>query len=293
MSAVPGTDAPTGDTAAAGARSRPLAWAISVAVVLALGAVRVSTGAEFAFASLGLFPVLLTTWVAGRRAGLVIAALATATWIVGDIASGRDHRFDWIPWANGVTRFVTYAIVAALADQVRVQLSRARELSVRDPLPGLMNRQALLDFGTREVERSRRYAHLLAIVFIDLDNFQRLNDGAGHDRGDAALCATAAALRTVSRSTDALARWGGDEFALVLPEVDVEDAAMAGEQLSDALRLALGAYGGVTASVGVAWFAAPDRGFAEMLQAADRTMYRAKESGNDAYRLQAVGGSAD
>jgi len=228
--------------------------------------------------------------VAGRHAGLFIAVLATATWIVGDIASGRDHAFHWIPWANGVTRFVTYAIVVALADQVRVQLSRAQELSVRDPLTGLINRHALLDFGTREVDRSRRYAHSLAVAFIDLDNFKRLNDGEGHGRGDAALCATAAALRAASRSTDALARWGGDEFALVLPEVDMEAAAMAGERLSNALRQHLKAYGGVTASVGVAWFARPDRGFAQMLHAADGVMYAAKQAGKDTFRLQAFGG---
>ena len=104
-------------------------------------------------------------WLAGRTSGLFIAALATATRTVGDIASGRDHSFCWIPWANGVTRFVTYGIVVALADQVRVQLSQAQELSIRDPLTGLINRHTLLNFGTREVDRSRRYAHSLAVVF--------------------------------------------------------------------------------------------------------------------------------
>lgn len=275
--------------ASLGARSKPVGWSISVAVVVTLGAVRVITGAEFAFASLGLLPVLLMTWVAGRDAGLVIAALATATWIVGDMSSGRDHTFGWIPWANGVTRFVTYGIVVALADHVRTQLSQAQELSARDPLTGLINRHALLDFGTREVDRSRRYGHAIAVVFIDLDNFKQLNDGEGHSRGDAALCATAAALRAACRSTDALARWGGDEFVLVLPEVDVASAAMAGERLSNALRLNLKAYGGVTASVGVAWFPRPDRGFAQMLHAADVVMYAAKQAGKDTFLLRAFG----
>ncbi|MBC7469242.1 MAG: GGDEF domain-containing protein [Ramlibacter sp.] len=195
--------------AACGAWSKPLAWLISVAVVAALGALRAVTGAEFAFASLGLLSVPLMAWVAGRKAGVVNAALASATWIVGDIASGRDLT-DWIPWANAVTWFVTCGIVVSLTDQARVQLSKVQELSIRDPLTGLLNRHALLDFGAREVDGSRRDAHSLVVVFIDLDNFKRLNDCEGHVRSGAALCATAVALRAFSRSTDTLARWGGD-----------------------------------------------------------------------------------
>lgn len=273
--------------AANDAWSRRLAWALAVSALFALGAIRVATAAEFAFASLGLLPVLLIAWMAGRTAGMVFAALAAATWLIGDMASERDYRFAWIPWANGLTRFAAYGIVVALVDQVRGQLSREHERANRDPLTGLFNRHALEEFGSREVERSRRYAHPLAVVFMDLDNFKRLNDREGHGTGDAALCAAAAALQGTSRSTDILARWGGDEFVLLLPELDADAAALTSRRISDALRNALKGFPGLSASLGVAWFEAADRPFADMLDAADGVMYRAKQGGKNACRMQA------
>ncbi len=272
--------------AADDARSRRLAWLAAVSVILALGAIRVATAAEFAFASLGLLPVLLIAWIAGRVSGMAFAGLAAATWLIGDIVSERDYSSDWIPWANGLTRFAAYGIVVVLADQVRVQLLREHERAIRDQLTGLLNRHALGEIGSREVDRSRRYAHPLAVAFIDLDNFKKLNDCEGHGSGDAALRATAAALQATSRSTDILARWGGDEFVLLLPELDADAAALAGQRVSDALRRALRGFPGVSASVGVAWFEAADRPFAEMLHAADAVMYLAKQAGKDAIRVQ-------
>lgn len=272
--------------AADDAWSRGLAWVVAVSVILALGAIRVATAAEFAFASLGLLPVLLIAWIAGRASGMVCAGLAATTWLIGDIASERDYSSDWIPWANGLTRFAAYGIAVALADQVRVQLLREHERAIRDQLTGLLNRHALGEVGSREVDRSRRYAHPLAVAFIDLDNFKRLNDCQGHGSGDAALRAAAAALQATARSTDILARWGGDEFVLLLPELDADAAVLAGRRISDALRTALRGFPGVSASVGVAWFEAADRPFAELLHAADGVMYLAKQAGKDGLRVQ-------
>lgn len=266
-------------------RSKALAWVVAVAVLLALGAIRIATAAEFAFASLGLLPVLLIAWIAGRASGMVFAVMAAATWLIGDIVSERDYSSDWIPWANGLTRFAAYGIVVALADQVRWQLLHEQERANRDQLTGLLNRHALADIGAREVDRSRRYAHPLAVAFIDLDNFKNLNDCKGHGSGDAALRATACALQATSRSTDLLSRWGGDEFVLLLPELDRRAAALAARRISGSLRHALADYPGVSASIGVAWFEAADRPFAAMLHAADHAMYLAKQAGKDSFRL--------
>lgn len=266
---------------------RWLAWLVSLLVLLALGLVRLATGAEFEFAFLGLLPVLLMAWVAGRTSGLIVAVLATATWVVGDMFSQRVYSASWIPWANGITRFATYAIVVALVDQARSVLTHTEERSIKDPLTGLINRRALLEFGAREVDRSRRSGRPMAVVFIDLDNFKLLNDHFGHAHGDAALCTTSHALRAATRAGDVVARWGGDEFVLLLPDVDRVRATQASHRLSTALRSALQAFPGVTASVGMAWFEAADRPFDVMLQSADAVMYVAKQSGKDAVRVMA------
>lgn len=274
------------------ARSTRLAWLIAVSAILALAAIRVATAAEFAFASLGLLPVLLIAWMAGRTSGMLFAVLAAAAWPVGDIVSGRAYASEWIPWANGLTRFTAYGIVVVLADQVRVQLLREHEQSTRDQLTGLFNRRAIADIGSREVDRLRRHSHPLAVAFIDLDNFKNLNDCEGHNAGDAALRATADALQATSRSSDILARWGGDEFVLLLPEIDASAAALAGRRISEILRRELRRFPGVSASVGIAWFEAAGRPFAEMLHAADELMYLAKQGGKDGLRLQAFAGGA-
>jgi K+-sensing histidine kinase KdpD len=101
------------------------AWSICVSALFLLGVLRMETDAEFTFASLALLPVLVIAWIGGRWNGLSIAFLAAVMWNVADIASERPFSAPWIPWANAVTRLMTYSLVALLAAQVRLQLKRA------------------------------------------------------------------------------------------------------------------------------------------------------------------------
>lgn len=258
-------------------RLRRVAWPIAAVMVGVLAWIRTVTGAEFAFASLALLPVMLVAWVAGRNAGLCMALLACAAWVVGDIASGKHLWTSWMPWVNGVVRLATYGLVAALATKVREQLELERERATLDDLTGLANHRHFVEAGDIEVERSRRYAHPLAVVCLDLDHFKQLNDGHGHELGDEALRAAATALRRVARSTDLVARMGGDEFAILLSEVDRSAAAEAAQRISATVNAALAPFPNVSASVGVAWFGDRDLSLRAMLKAADTEMYRAKQ----------------
>ena len=255
------------------------AWSICVSALFLLGVLRMETDAEFTFASLALLPVLVIAWIGGRWNGLSIALLAAVMWNVADIASERQFSAPWIPWANAVTRLMTYSLVALLAAQVRLQLEREHELATSDPLTRLQNRRAFLDAGAFEVDRSKRYGHPLAVVFLDLDDFKQLNDTKGHDAGDTALRATAGALLGVLRSSDRVARMGGDEFAVLLPEIGYDAAIDAGQKISIAVNNALRDFPPVRGSIGVAWFEDAHHTFPAMLKAADELMYEAKESG--------------
>ena len=257
-------------------------------MLLVLGALRAATDAEFAFASLAVLPVLVIAWIGGKRNGLFAAFLAAAMWAVGDIASGRQFSALWIPWANAVTRLMTYSLVALLAAQLRTQLEREHEHATQDALTGVQNRRAFLEAGGVEVERAARYAHPLAVVFLDLDDFKQLNDTKGHDAGDAALRTTASALRDVLRSSDRVARLGGDEFAVLLPEIEYDAAVETGQKISVAVNSALRDFPPVKGSIGVAWFGEVDRPFPAMLKAADEVMYEAKESGKDDMRSRSI-----
>ena len=122
-------------------------------MILVLGLIRKATDAEFAFASLALVPVLFTAWISGKWGGLLTAALAAGMWAVGDIASERQFEALWIPWANAITRMVTYSLVALLAAQVRFHFEKEHEHATRDALTGLLNRRAFLDSHFAERDR--------------------------------------------------------------------------------------------------------------------------------------------
>jgi diguanylate cyclase (GGDEF)-like protein len=256
------------------------AWSACGSAIFLLGLLRTATDADFTFASLVVLPVLAIAWIGGKRDGLVVAFLASTVWIVGDItASERQFSAEWVPWANAVTRLMTYSLVVLLAAKIRRQLAKEHEYATRDALTGLQNRRAFLEAGAAEVERAKRYGHSMAVIFLDLDDFKQLNDSKGHDAGDAALRATAKALIAALRSSDRIARLGGDEFAVLLPEIECAAASEAGRKVLLAVNAALQAFAPVKASIGIAWFMEADRLLPAMLKAADELMYEVKESG--------------
>lgn len=257
-----------------------VAWPLAVAVIGALAWIRTLTGAEFAFASLALFPVMLIAWAAGRNAGFGMALVACTAWVVGDIASGKHAWTSWLPWMNGAIRLITYSLVAVMAAKVHDQFVVERERARRDELTGLANRRHFINAANIEVQRSRRYARPLAVVCLDLDRFKRLNDNHGHALGDEALRATATALHGLARSSDVVARMGGDEFVILLPEVDRAAATEVAHRISATVNAALARFPEVSASVGAAWFGDHAPTLPAMLEAADAAMYRAKQQGN-------------
>lgn len=255
------------------------AWSVCAGAILLLGAFRLQTDAQYAIASLALLPVLSIAWIGGKWDGLLMAFLAAAMWLAGDIASAKPYSSAWIPWANAATRLMTYSLVALLAAQVRLQFEREYENATRDALTGLLNRRAFVQAGASEAERAKRYLRPLTVAFLDLDDFKRLNDTKGHDAGDAALRAAARALQGTLRASDRVARLGGDEFGVLLPEIGYSAAGEAGRKMSVAVNRALEDFPPVSASIGMAWFAEMDRTFPEMLTAADELMYQVKQSG--------------
>ncbi|WP_239185922.1 GGDEF domain-containing protein [Candidatus Nitrotoga sp. HW29] len=261
-------------------------WLICASVSFFILAFRIATYAEFDFVSLAVLPILVITWIGGKKNGLFMAILASTISLVGDIASERQYSVQWIPWVNAFTHLMTYSLVVLLANQVRLQFEREHKRATRDPLTELHNRRAFLEAGTSEVERTKRYAHPLAVIILDLDDFKQLNDTQGHDAGDAALRATAIALRSISRTNDRVARLGGDEFAVLLLEIGYEAAIEVGRKISTAVDTALQGFPPVKGSIGIAWFGEADRSFPAMLKVADELMYEVKKNGKGNVRSQ-------
>jgi two-component system cell cycle response regulator len=161
-----------------------------------------------------------------------------------------------------------------------------REQATTDALTAIANRRTLLEALTRELERSSRLEVPCALLFVDLDHFKRVNDVHGHGGGDVVLREAAAAMRDILRPYDVIGRYGGEEFAIVLPGCDATGAAIAAERVREAVASMRVVLGGkkvpVTCSVGVAVAttgAEPDRD--ALLAAADRAMYQAKGAGRN------------
>jgi diguanylate cyclase (GGDEF)-like protein len=172
----------------------------------------------------------------------------------------------------------------ALDNALRVQ--RAEALSVTDDLTQLYNSRYLSEVLRRETTRASRSGRPLSLLFIDLDGFKGINDAHGHLYGSSALVEAAAVIRISARETDIVARFGGDEFALVLPDTGSEGAAAVGERVREKIAVhgflhSQGLDIKLTVSVGVATL--PDvAGSAEQLiQAADEAMYWVKEHGKN------------
>jgi diguanylate cyclase (GGDEF)-like protein len=172
--------------------------------------------------------------------------------------------------------------------EVRSLQTRLEEQALRDSLTGLHNRRYLDDMLERELPRAQRYGYPVSIVLADLDHFKVLNDTYGHQAGDAFLRAVAAKLNEGVRAGDMVCRWGGEEFALVLPNMSLRDAQQRAETWLSKVRDMRVRFGEfelkLTMSAGIAAYPGNGRAPAELLKAADDALYQAKRDGRDCIR---------
>jgi len=185
---------------------------------------------------------------------------------------------------------------ASVALDNALLLKRAEALSVTDDLTHLYNSRYLNLVLRRETKRASRSGRPLSLLFLDLDGFKAVNDTHGHLFGSRALVEAAAVIRSSARETDVVSRFGGDEFALVLPDTGGEGAFAVGERIRERIAAHRFLVGDgldihLTASVGVATLPDVAASAEELVQAADKAMYRVKDSGKNG--IQAAIAPAD
>jgi diguanylate cyclase (GGDEF)-like protein len=199
--------------------------------------------------------------------------------------SYQSHRRFSLGWYAGRTLSVLAAgvVLAAMLASFRRLKATAEFNAAYDHLTGLPNRRSAQDALTAMFARGRRMHTALALVAFDLDFFKRINDEHGHAAGDAVLRAVGLAVRTAIRPSDIVARIGGEEFLVLLPDATDDDARVVAERLRTALRTLdfVGPDVVVTASFGVAHMQDADLDAEQLLQRADRALYGAKATGRD------------
>ncbi|GAA5337288.1 GGDEF domain-containing protein [Thermus antranikianii] len=204
--------------------------------------------------------------------GYLLGAFWGGVFVLAPLVWGRSLDF-WPHFAVGQIVLLSLTFLLARFRELHGQMRFWREQALTCPLTGLPNRRALEMALEREAARVERGEAPFALVLLDLDDFKQVNDTCGHQEGDRLLKEVAQYLVTHVRQGDLVGRWGGEEFALLLPKTPGEEAMQVAERLRQGLKRL-----GVTGSFGVAVY---EGDLKDLFQKADRALYLAKEGGKD------------
>ncbi|MGI8906606.1 MAG: diguanylate cyclase [Candidatus Sumerlaeaceae bacterium] len=218
---------------------------------------------------------------------ILVSALSDTENIVRGLQRGaNDYVTKPINLPVLLARIETHLKMSSLVSQLENQKEILAKLAASDDLTGIYNRRSLFESLEIDLARAQRYRHELTVLMMDLDHFKNVNDLHGHAAGDAVLRQFADRISSHLRSTDALFRYGGEEFCAVLPESNHEQGMLVAENLRNVVLSEPFRYEDLeltlTVSIGLSTFALPKPlSAAELLDRADKALYEAKNSGRN------------
>jgi diguanylate cyclase (GGDEF)-like protein len=268
--------------------------AVASAGILLTGWIDYATGVEIRVLPLYYLPLALAAWDLGRRGAVAAAVACAIAWLVSNFLAGLHYSSTSIWAINLVMQGTSFLVVGLLIASVRKSYLEAQEISRTDSLTLLLNARAFADEAGRVLALSRRHRHPITLAYIDLDNFKAVNDSFGHDKGDEVLRSAADLLRRMLRGGDVIARIGGDEFVVLLPETGPDGARPLIERVREtfANTLRIGAQT-VTASIGAISFVEPPPNIEDLMRRADALMYSAKSGGKNQTKIEAVSAAVE
>ncbi|NWF51691.1 MAG: diguanylate cyclase [Nitrospirae bacterium] len=186
-----------------------------------------------------------------------------------------------------INHFATYASIALKISNYYNLMEQMKELSITDPLTGLFNRRFLKERFIEEIHRSERYDSIFSLAIFDIDDFKLFNDTEGHLAGDSVLKDLASIARRCIRINDILSRFGGEEFAVLMPQTNKEEAFLVAERIRKSIKeysmhkWKKFPHPSITVSTGIASFPINGRTIDELIEHADIALYKAKSLGKD------------
>jgi diguanylate cyclase (GGDEF)-like protein len=228
------------------------------------------------------FPIAFVSWFAYRRSGIVIVVRSTMSWL---FCSENLENFFHNPinlW-NNLSGIVSFMLIAFLFAALRRSYDHEKNHSQIDHLTEVYNRRAFDEFLTSELSRALRHPRPTTLLFMDIDNFKVLNDLLGHMTGDMVLKTVAQTLKNSFRSSDVIARWGGDEFCVLLPETNANGSREIVDRMHKLLLEKMNENNWqITFSIGVLTCNHPPKTMEDFLKRVDELTYKIKQDGKNA-----------
>lgn len=215
-----------------------------------------------------------------RSRSTSLAATAAATIIIFTLVLGMLR----LSWQKSIIREQTMqkleGMVAKRTEELNTALTELEKIASRDQLTGILNRRGMMELLNREYARIKRSGGAFSVALGDIDHFKRINDTMGHDEGDSALTHVVRCLNARLRQSDAIARWGGEEFLIYLGETKIANALTVTEEIRKAVETCPWKPDlTITCSFGVATLR-PEERLGSLITRADEALYRAKKTRN-------------
>jgi diguanylate cyclase (GGDEF)-like protein len=246
---------------------------------------RPTGGTDSPLFNLFLLPIIVAALTMGKWATLLVVALISVCYMY---VEGDPSNVFSLAWFSQLMATVGPLLLVAfittmLANDIQIAKGRIRSLSETDELTGLYNMRAFSRIHKREHDKSVRYARPYSVLLLDMDSLKAINDEHGHDAGNRAIVLAANVITRLIRNTDVAARYGGDEFIVILAETDTAAAAEVGQRIRNSVQKTTLNFGArmihASISVGVATFPKDSSELRDLIVRADHDMYRNKELG--------------
>lgn len=269
---------------------RSVLIAIALGILASVGLLNHLAGPDLSIWIFYLIPIFLVTWFTERWIGILMSIVSALTWLIADYTSGATYLDHGILYWNCTARSCSFIILTFILSALKSAVEKEKELSRIDFLTGVGNSRYFIELANMEINRAHRYKHPLTVANIDLDNFKTINDRYGHSTGDNLLRLVANTIKNNIRLTDTVARVGGDEFAILLPETGPELAEAITRKVQK-INLEIMQKNGwpVTFSIGVVTFINPPSTVDEILKISDNLMYFAKNNGKNTIKYEVSG----
>ncbi len=280
-------------------RSRVLVLLAVVSLQVGTAAIHAALGSQDYVMSLYYVGIIIAAMFWGYLGGLACATFSTGALIV------ISWKHPTLNLSSGLLYVLFFYFFALMVGKLVDDQQIIHRLAITDSLTGVFNRHHFMRQLKAEVERCQRYGNALSLLMADTDHFKGINDRFGHQKGDQILCEVAHVLRSHLRSSDTVYRYGGEEFAIILPEVRADNAYYVAERLrqmvEEKVAASLQLSQPVTVSIGIAdtrGHATPDlwepskterrysiESVDQLLERADQSLYEAKRAGRNCVRI--------